>query len=127
MQRVIRIGTRESQLALWQANKVRKELAELGYESEIVPIKSTGDIILDKPLYELGITGVFTKNLDIAMLNKEIDIAVHSLKDVPTILPEGIIQAAVLKRANYNDILVLLMEMILCKNLLFCKFIFYNK
>ena len=74
MQRVIRIGTRESQLALWQANKVRKELAELGYESEIVPIKSTGDIILDKPLYELGITGVFTKNLDIAMLNKEIDI-----------------------------------------------------
>src|SRR5210317_101911 len=107
MQKIIRIGTRESQLALWQANKVRKELAELGYESEIVPIKSTGDIILDKPLYELGITGVFTKNLDIAMLNGDIDIAVHSLKDVPTVLPEGIVQAAVLKRANYNDILVL--------------------
>ena len=107
MQKIIRIGTRESQLALWQANKVRKELTELGYESEIVPIKSTGDIVLDKPLYELGITGVFTKNLDIAMLNGDIDIAVHSLKDVPTVLPEGIIQAAVLKRANYNDILVL--------------------
>lgn len=107
MQKTIRIGTRESQLALWQANKVRKELTELGYESEIVPIKSTGDIILDKPLYELGITGVFTKNLDIAMLNGDIDIAVHSLKDVPTILPNGIIQGAVLKRANYNDILVL--------------------
>jgi len=107
MQKIIRIGTRESQLALWQANKVRKELAELGYESEIVPIKSTGDIILDKPLYELGITGVFTKNLDIAMLNGDIDIAVHSLKDVPTVLPEGIVQGAVLKRANYNDILVL--------------------
>jgi len=59
-------------LALWQANKVRKELEELGYETQIVPIKSTGDLILDKPLYELGITGVFTKNLDIAMLNKEI-------------------------------------------------------
>jgi len=107
MQKIIRIGTRDSQLALWQANKVRKELTELGYDSEIVPIKSVGDIVLDKPLYELGITGVFTKNLDIAMLNGDIDIAVHSLKDVPTVLPEGILQAAVLKRANYNDILVL--------------------
>ena len=107
MQKTIRIGTRDSQLALWQANKVRKELAELGYESEIIPIKSTGDIVLDKPLYEMGITGIFTKNLDVAMLNGDIDIAVHSLKDVPTVLPEGIIQAAVLKRANYTDLLVL--------------------
>jgi hydroxymethylbilane synthase len=86
---------------------VRKELEELGYETKIVPIKSAGDIILDKPLYELGITGIFTKNLDIAMLNGDIDIAVHSLKDVPTSLPEGMIQAAVLKRANYADLLVL--------------------
>ncbi|MCI2229529.1 hydroxymethylbilane synthase [Polaribacter sp. MSW13] len=107
MQKIIRIGTRDSQLALWQANKVRKELKEIGYESELVPIKSLGDIVLDKPLYELGITGVFTKNLDIAMLNGDIDIAVHSLKDVPTALPEGIVQAAVLKRANYTDLLVL--------------------
>ena len=107
MQKVIRIGTRDSQLALWQANKVKKELKELGYESELIPIKSLGDIVLDKPLYELGVTGVFTKSLDIAMLNKEIDIAVHSLKDVPTVLPEGIVQAAVLKRANYTDLLVL--------------------
>ena len=107
MQKTIRIGTRESQLALWQANKVRKELEELGYETQIVPIKSTGDIILDKPLYELGITGIFTKNLDVAMLNGDIDIAVHSLKDVPTALPEGIMQGAVLKRANYSDLLVL--------------------
>ena len=107
MQKIIRIGTRDSQLALWQANKVKKELKELGYESELIPIKSLGDLVLDKPLYELGVTGVFTKSLDIAMLNKEIDIAVHSLKDVPTVLPEGIIQAAVLKRANYTDLLVL--------------------
>ncbi|MEN8703493.1 MAG: hydroxymethylbilane synthase [Polaribacter sp.] len=107
MQKTIRIGTRESQLALWQANKVRKELEEFGYETQIVPIKSTGDIILDKPLYELGITGIFTKNLDVAMLNGDIDIAVHSLKDVPTALPEGIMQGAVLKRANYSDLLVL--------------------
>lgn len=107
MQKIIRIGTRDSQLALWQANKVRKELEELGYETVLVPIKSTGDLVLDKPIYSLGITGVFTKNLDIALLNKEIDIAVHSLKDVPTVLPEGVQQAAVLKRANHNDILVL--------------------
>ena len=107
MQKIIRIGTRDSQLALWQAHKVKKELQELGYESELVPVKSLGDIILDKPLYELGVTGIFTKSLDVAMLNKEIDIAVHSLKDVPTVLPEGIIQAAVLKRANYTDLLVL--------------------
>jgi porphobilinogen deaminase len=98
MQKVIRIGTRDSQLALWQANKVRKELAALGYESILVPIKSTGDIVLDTPLYEMGITGIFTKNLDLALLDGKIDIAVHSLKDVPTALPNGIVQAAVLKR-----------------------------
>jgi len=107
MQKIIRIGTRDSELALWQAKKVQKELEEIGYETQIVPIKSTGDLVLDKPLYELGITGIFTKNLDVAMLNKEIDIAVHSMKDVPTVLPKGIVQVAVLKRANYNDILVL--------------------
>jgi len=107
MQKVIRIGTRDSQLALWQAKKVQRLLNELEYQSEIVPIKSTGDIVLNKPIYELGITGVFTRNLDIALLNNDIDIAVHSMKDVPTVLPEGIVQAAVLRRANYSDILVL--------------------
>ena len=107
MKKTIRIGTRDSQLALWQANKVRKELIELGFQSVLVPVKSLGDIVLDKPLYELGVAGVFTKNLDLAMLNGDIDIAVHSLKDVPTCLPKGIVQAAVLKRANYNDVLVL--------------------
>ena len=107
MQKVIRIGTRDSELALWQAKKVQRMLNELEYQTELVPVKSTGDIILNKPIYELGITGVFTRNLDIALLNNDIDIAVHSMKDVPTVLPEGIIQAAVLKRANYNDILVL--------------------
>lgn len=107
MKKIIRIGTRDSQLALWQAKKVERELVELGYETEIVPVKSTGDIVLNKPIYELGITGVFTRNLDIALLNHDIDIAVHSMKDVPTVLPEGIVQAAVLKRANHNDILIL--------------------
>src|SRR5690606_7011417 len=71
-----------------------------------VPIKSTSDLVLDKPLYELGITGVFTRTLDIAMLNNDIDIAVHSFKDVPTVLPNGIVQAAVLKRGNVQDTLI---------------------
>jgi hydroxymethylbilane synthase len=106
MQKIIRIGTRSSELALWQANLVAKQLKEKGYESQIIEINSKGDIVLDRPLYRLGVVGVFTRNLDIAMLNGEIDIAVHSLKDVPTDLPEGIVQAAVLERANYHDILV---------------------
>ena len=106
MSRVIRIGTRDSQLALWQAKTVQSQLENLGHKTTLVPLKSTGDIVLDKPLYELGITGIFTKTLDIAMLNEDIDIAVHSLKDVPTILPKGIVQTAVLKRGNVNDTLV---------------------
>lgn len=106
MSKTIRIGTRDSELALWQANIVKKQLEHLGYTTTLVPVKSTGDLVLDKPLYELGITGIFTRTLDVAMLKKEIDIAVHSLKDVPTVLPKGIIQAAVLKRGNVNDTLV---------------------
>ncbi|SHG77260.1 hydroxymethylbilane synthase [Winogradskyella jejuensis] len=106
MSRLIRIGTRDSQLAMWQAKTVQSQLEQLGHKSVLVPVKSTGDIVLDKPLYELGITGIFTKTLDIAMLNGDIDIAVHSLKDVPTVLPKGIVQAAVLKRGNINDCLV---------------------
>ncbi len=106
MSTTIRIGTRDSELALWQAKTVQQQLEYLGYTTALVPIKSTGDLVLDKPLYELGITGIFTKNLDIALLNEEIDIAVHSLKDVPTVLPKGIVQTAVLKRGNNNDLLV---------------------
>ena len=104
--KTIRIGTRDSELALWQAKTVEKKLNNLGHKTQIIAVKSQGDILLDKPLYELGITGIFTKTLDIAMINGEIDIAVHSMKDVPTALPIGIMQAAVLERANYNDILV---------------------
>ena len=107
MQKIIRIGTRDSKLALWQAETVQQQLEYLGHATEIVPLKSTGDLVLDTPLYEMGITGIFTKNLDLALLNGEIDIAVHSLKDVPTMLPTGIVQAAVLKRGNSNDMLVL--------------------
>lgn len=106
MSKPIRIGTRDSELALWQAKTVQKQLHALGYQTELVPVKSTGDLVLDKPLYELGITGIFTKTLDVAMLNGTVDIAVHSMKDVPTALPKGIVQAAVLARANTKDILV---------------------
>ena len=105
MSKVIRIGTRDSELALWQANAVKGQLEALGHRTELISVKATGDLVLDKPLYELGITGIFTKTLDVAMLKGEIDIAVHSLKDVPTALPQGIVQAAVLERANFLDIL----------------------
>ncbi|GGC82114.1 hydroxymethylbilane synthase [Flavobacterium lutivivi] len=106
MNKTIRIGTRDSELALWQAKTVEKKLNDLGYKTEIIAVKSQGDIILDKPLYELGITGIFTKTLDVAMISGQVDIAVHSMKDVPTALPIGIVQAAVLERANVHDILV---------------------
>lgn len=106
VQKVIRIGTRDSELALWQAHTVEKSLNDLGHKTKIIAVKSTGDIILNKPLYELGITGIFTKTLDAALINDQIDIAVHSMKDVPTALPVGIVQVAVLERANEKDILV---------------------
>jgi len=106
MNTTIRIGTRNSELALWQAHLVQKQLNDNGYTTEIVEISSTGDEILDKPLHQIGGMGLFTKTLDAAMLQGAIDIAVHSLKDVPTDLPEKIVQAAVLERASIQDVLV---------------------
>lgn len=106
MKKSIRIGTRDSELALWQANTVKARLEALGYTTSLVPVKSEGDLVLDIPLYEMGITGIFTKTLDIAMLQGKVDIVVHSMKDVPTQLPKGIVQTAVLERATSEDILV---------------------
>jgi hydroxymethylbilane synthase len=106
MQRVLRIGTRDSQLAVWQASLVQGLLKEAGVASELVYMKSEGDIDTVTPLYALGVTGVFTKTLDAALLNDRIDIAVHSMKDVPVQLAEGIQQAAVLKRASHKDLFV---------------------
>ena len=103
---MIRIGTRNSPLAMWQAKEVEQKLQNLGYETSLVPVLSSGDKNLNQPLYSLGITGVFTKDLDIALLNNEIDIAVHSLKDVPTILPQNIEISAVLERDFPQDVLV---------------------
>ena len=96
MDRVLRIGTRDSELALWQARKVQSLLEALGYITKLVPVKSQGDLTLDIPLYAMGITGVFTKVLDIAMLQDKIDIAVHSMKDVPTLLPQGIVKGVLM-------------------------------
>jgi hydroxymethylbilane synthase len=106
MNKVIRIGTRESQLAVWQATQVKDLLTLHGFSADLVYIKSEGDIDLKTPLYEMGVQGIFTRSLDIALLNNRIDIAVHSMKDVPTQLPKGIVTAAVLKRASYKDLLV---------------------
>jgi len=103
---MIRIGTRNSPLAMWQAKEVEQKLQNLGYETSLVPVLSSGDKNLNQPLYSLGITGVFTKDLDIALLNNEIDIAVHSLKDVPTLLPKNIEISAVLERDFPQDVLV---------------------
>ena len=106
MSRVLRIGTRDSQLAVWQAMLTQDLLKKAGIASELVFMKSEGDIDIVTPLYELGVQGVFTKTLDAALLNDRIDIAVHSMKDVPTQMAKGIIQAAVLERASTKDILV---------------------
>ncbi|HEY4337355.1 MAG TPA: hydroxymethylbilane synthase [Puia sp.] len=106
MQKLIRIGTRESQLAVWQATRVKDLLAERGLGAELVFIKSEGDIDLQTPLYEMGVQGIFTRSLDSALLNHSIDIAVHSMKDVPTQMAAGLMQTAVLKRGPVHDLLV---------------------
>ena len=106
MKRPIRIGTRDSTLALWQANKVAKLLADNNHPNVLHTIKSAGDLNLTQPIYQMGISGVFTRSLDLALLNEEIDIAVHSMKDVPTALAEGLEIVAILERGNTDDVLV---------------------
>jgi hydroxymethylbilane synthase len=106
MSKTLRIGTRDSQLALWQANRVKKLLREQNIESDLVLIKSEGDLDLTTPLYAMGVQGIFTRSLDIALLNNQIDLAVHSMKDVPVQLPKGLLEAAVLERDSPFDLLV---------------------
>lgn len=106
MDKIIRIGTRESQLAVWQATLVQQMLTRVNVRSELVYIKSEGDIDLQTPLYEMGVQGIFTRSLDIALLNNQIDLAVHSLKDVPTQMPEGLVRCGTLKRGSWKDLLV---------------------
>jgi len=110
--RVLRIGTRGSPLAMAQAELVRAALAAAHAELaapgalELVVIRTTGDKILDRPLAEIGGKGLFTKEIDEALLDGRIDLAVHSMKDVPTALPEGIVIAAMPERADPRDVLL---------------------
>lgn len=104
----IRIGTRGSELALWQAYHIHDLLKERNpeLELEIVKIKTTGDKILDSPLSKIGDKGLFTKELDVALLENRIDIAVHSMKDVPTAIPEDLTIAAIPLRGVVEDVFV---------------------
>jgi hydroxymethylbilane synthase len=108
MKNTIKIGTRGSQLALYQANLTKKLLLEKFPEAtvEIIIIKTKGDKILDVALSKIGDKGLFTKELETALLENEVDIAVHSLKDLPTTLPEGLKLGAVLERGEFRDALV---------------------
>jgi hydroxymethylbilane synthase len=102
----LRIGTRASALALWQTERVRFLLRAVGFETERVEIKTTGDLTPDLPLARIGSRALFTKQIDDALLESRIDLAVHSLKDLPTELPTGIVIAAVSAREDPRDALV---------------------
>jgi hydroxymethylbilane synthase len=103
LQSHLKIGTRGSPLALWQAAAVGAALADAGVTTEVVPIRTTGDRITDRPLAEAGGKGLFTKEIDEALLDAQIDLAVHSAKDLPTGLPANIVLAACLARADVRD------------------------
>jgi len=105
-QRPIRIGTRSSELATWQARKVADLLSEQGYDAELIFITSEGDKDQTTPLPEMGGRGVFTKAVDRALLNGDIDLGVHSFKDLPTKNPMPLTIAAVMERDDPRDALV---------------------
>jgi hydroxymethylbilane synthase len=100
------IASRGSQLALWQARWVEQRLGAMGLESRIEIIKTTGDKITDLPLAKVGAKGLFTKEIEEALLEERADLAVHSLKDLPTELPEGLVLAGVPAREDPRDALL---------------------
>jgi hydroxymethylbilane synthase len=102
----LRLGTRGSKLARVQAGMVAQALREKGVACEIVTVKTTGDRILDRPLADAGGKGLFTKELEEALLSGAIDLAVHSMKDVPTVLPGGLTIAAILPREDPSDVFI---------------------
>ncbi|KJS22540.1 MAG: hypothetical protein VR72_05740 [Clostridiaceae bacterium BRH_c20a] len=106
--KIIKVGTRQSQLAMWQTNNVVGILKEKWpqYNFEIVPIKTKGDKILDVALAKIGDKGLFTKELEVAILSGEIDFAVHSMKDLPTVIPDGLMLAAMTPRHDPRDVLI---------------------
>jgi hydroxymethylbilane synthase len=103
---MVTIGSRGSQLALWQANHIAACLRELGIETRIQIIKTTGDRIQDVPLSQVGGKGLFTKEIEEALLDHSIDLAVHSLKDMPTDLPAGLTLSAIPPREEARDALI---------------------
>jgi hydroxymethylbilane synthase len=103
----LRVGTRGSALALWQARTVVSHIEQTGTRAEIVVIKTGGDRLQDRPLSEIGGKGLFVKEIEDALLEHEIDIAVHSAKDMSAVLPNGLAIAAVLPREDPRDALVL--------------------
>ncbi|HWF09331.1 MAG TPA: hydroxymethylbilane synthase [Bryobacteraceae bacterium] len=103
---MLAIGSRGSQLALWQANYIRERLEARGAECRIEIIKTTGDRIQDAPLNKIGGKGLFTKEIEEALLDRRIDLAVHSMKDLPTELPKGLTLAAIPQRAEPYDAIV---------------------
>ncbi len=100
------IGSRGSQLALWQSRWVAAELAKLGFETRIEIIHTTGDKITDVPLSKVGTKGLFTKEIEEALLDGSVDLAVHSLKDMPTDLPPGLTLAAIPQREDPRDAVI---------------------
>jgi len=102
----IRIGTRGSLLARWQAEHVEERLTALGHEVSLVVITTTGDRLLDRRLEAVGGKGAFLKEIEDALEAREVDLAVHSLKDVPTVLPDGLELCAILERADPRDALL---------------------
>ena len=108
MKKKIRIGTRGSKLALWQANFIKSEIEYLcpDIDVELKIIKTTGDRITDRPLAMIGGKGLFVKEIETALLNNDIDLAVHSMKDMPGELPEGLVIGAIPKRENPFDVLI---------------------
>ncbi|MGC8853147.1 MAG: hydroxymethylbilane synthase, partial [Hydrogenobacter sp.] len=102
----LRIGTRKSKLALWQANFIKEKLEKKGHQVELVLITTSGDKIQDVPLAKIGGKGLFVKEIEEALMRKEIDLAVHSLKDVPMALPEGLTIGAITERENPFDVLI---------------------
>lgn len=108
LEKTLKIATRQSPLALWQANYVKDRLQQLypGLTIELVPMVTKGDVILDSPLAKIGGKGLFVKELENALLNKEADIAVHSMKDVPMQFPEGLGLAVICQREDPRDAFV---------------------
>ena len=102
----LRIGSRGSKLALWQSNWVKARLEDAGHEVEIEIIHTTGDKITDVALSKVGTKGLFTKEIEEALIEGRVDLAVHSLKDMPTELPEGLVLAAIPERADARDAMI---------------------